>query len=38
MLHAQPLGVSGLMVSYGEGGTVFLAGVSALAARDWAFG
>ncbi len=38
MAKATEGGVSGLMVSYGEGGTVFLAGVSALAARDWAFG
>ncbi len=31
-------GAPGLLASYGEGGTVFLAGVSALADRDMAFG
>ena len=31
-------GVAGLLVSYGDTGTVFLAGVTSLAARDMAFG
>ena len=31
-------GVAGLVVSYGDAGQVFLAGVTALAAKDLAFG
>ena len=34
---ATQAGVSGLMVSYGDEGTIFVAGVSALAAQDMLF-